>query len=386
MLFFSLLMISFLSGMEINIFAPSLPMLQSKFGLSLYETQFLLGINFLSFCVGCLVIGVLGDKFQRKQVVLNGIYVFIIGSTICVIANEYYYLLLGRFMQGAGISAPAILGFVIISDNYPLEKQKFLLGIYNSFVTFSMSSASVLGGWVNYSLGWRVNFALLAIIGVLCLILCHRFIPERQCIPDLKFSFNPYYSLLKSRKLITFIACICLLVAPYWCFISLSPILFINDFGVDIRLFGVYQGGIALAFALMSVFSMPIANIIGARKLRLICVILYINGICLFSYVLFNKTPRPDLIIIGMISICVAAAYPLNNLYPLTLRIIAESKARIAALINSMRLLFVFCIINSISFFYNGTFLPIGVAFIIMILAFLSLSALIINKGWMYEK
>lgn len=379
-------MISFLSGAEVNIFAPSLPMLQSQFSLSLYETQFLVGVNFLAFCVGCLIIGVLGDKFQRKQVALNGIILFIVGTTICTIANKYHFLLLGRFIQGAGISAPAILGFVIISDNYPLEKQKFLLGIYNCFVTFSMSSASVLGNWINYSFGWRVNFLLLLIIGMLCLILCYRLIPDRPCIPNLKGSFNPYYELLKSRKLITFIACICLLVAPYWSFISLSPMLFLNDFGVDIRLFGFYQGSIALAFAMMSAFSMPIAKIIGARKLGAFCASLYVGGICLFFYALFNQARMPAVIVIGMILICAAAAYPLNSLYPLSLRVIAESKSRIAALINSIRLLFVFCVINSISFFYNGTFQPIGVAFIIMVLAFLSLFVLILKKGWLYEK
>lgn len=65
------------------------------------------------------MVGILGDKFSRRSVLLHGILIFILGSIMCAKAYKYFVLLLGRSMQGVGIAAPSILGFVVISDHYP---------------------------------------------------------------------------------------------------------------------------------------------------------------------------------------------------------------------------------------------------------------------------
>lgn len=109
MLFFAILIMGILTGTEIDLFVPSLPELQQIFHLSPFMAELTLGVNLLANCVGALFVGAIGDRYGRKSVIVGGLSIFIIGSLLCVYAIEYWHLLLGRLLQGIGISGPAVL-------------------------------------------------------------------------------------------------------------------------------------------------------------------------------------------------------------------------------------------------------------------------------------
>lgn len=148
MLLVSVILMDLLAGMEFDLFVPSFPQLQTQFHLSPVLVESLLSVNFLGFCISLFFVGGLADNFGRKPVILTGLIGFILGSISCLWAPSYPFLLFGRFLQGIGIAAPAILSFLIIADTYSLKKQQFWMAMLNGVKNTAVAIAPVIGSYI----------------------------------------------------------------------------------------------------------------------------------------------------------------------------------------------------------------------------------------------
>src|SRR5690606_34931712 len=70
------------------------------------ENQKFITMIFLGLGVGQLVFGPLSDSFGRKPIVYIGFVVFCVASAICVLAPNLEWMIIGRILQGVGLSAP----------------------------------------------------------------------------------------------------------------------------------------------------------------------------------------------------------------------------------------------------------------------------------------
>lgn len=131
MLLATVILMDLLTGMEFDLFVPSFPELQTHFGLLPFWVEALLSINFIAYCISLFFVGGLADRYGRRPIILIGLITFIIGGILCIWAPFYQFLLAGRFLQGIGIAAPAILSFLIIADSYPLKHQQFFMAMLN---------------------------------------------------------------------------------------------------------------------------------------------------------------------------------------------------------------------------------------------------------------
>ena len=135
--FFTILLMWILCGAELDLFIPSFPELQKVFQLTPFMVQLTLSVNFVAFCLFCIFAGTLGDRFNRRHVILISLGIFIVGSILCVSANSFTMLLVGRFLQGIGIAAPTTLSFAVIADEYLPEERPRLMGILNGIASFT---------------------------------------------------------------------------------------------------------------------------------------------------------------------------------------------------------------------------------------------------------
>jgi DHA1 family bicyclomycin/chloramphenicol resistance-like MFS transporter len=252
--FLTVLLMEILAGVEVDIFVPSFPELQRIFQLTPFMVELTLGVNLFAHCLSALFVGSMGDRYGRKPIIIYCLIIFIIGSVLCVFAGEFWHLLVGRFLQGIGISGPAVLAYVIVADMYTIEQQQKLLGILNGAIALAMACAPVVGSYVNLYFSWRGNFVILLALGVLSLLLTILFVPKRE--PDYSVSLNlkEYLPLLRSKKAVYAMSLICMLTIGYWVFIPLAPILYMDDMGVGLKEFGFYQGSLAATFSIVSLF------------------------------------------------------------------------------------------------------------------------------------
>ncbi len=372
MLFITVLVTIILAGAEIDLFIPSFPNLIHEFNLSPILVQLTLSMNFLSYCVSSLFVGSMGDRFGRRPIIIGGLVVFIIGSICCVFAPSFPLLVIGRFLQGIGMAGPAVLGYVVIADITPIEKQAGLMGTLNGVITFAMAFAPVVGSYINIYFGWQGNFVVLLGLGILSLVMSLIFIPNTsQPNKAVSLSLTGYLPLLKSWSFMRLFLIICLLVSCYWVFIGMGPILYMEDMNVPIEHFGFYQGAIAGIFSVMSIVSPMILKKVSQTT----CLHLGLWSLMGLSFVLLGISlfiiDTPWIITLGMSLYVMPFVFPINIMYPESLDILPDFKGRAAAMINFGRLAFSAIGIEVVSYLYTGTFLPIAVfMFVFTLVAF----------------
>lgn len=381
-LFFTVVIIEILAGAELDLFIPSFPELQSKFELSPFMVQLTVSANFIPYCVFSLLAGILGDRFDRRHVILASLVIFVLGSLLCVFAFSFTTLVLGRFLQGTGMAGPAILAFVVLADKYPLEKQPAMLGMINGITNLAMTIAPVIGSYVNLYYNWRGNFCILLILGMVSLIASYFVIPNKSGNSKASLSLKSYWVLFSSRKLMFFVMAICLMTVSYWTFIGMAPILYMEGMGINLKYFGLYQGSLAGAFSIISILSPKLLTWYGQKKCLYYSLFLYIFSVVVLFFVTMSGIQDPMVITGVMIIYAIAAVFPVNILYPISLEVIENSKSRIAALINGIKLLGIAFTLELISYFYVGRFLPLGSALLIMLTLGLFLVWKIFHQGW----
>lgn len=381
-LFIVILLICILSGAEVDLFIPSLPELQKIFNLSPFWVQLTLSVNFITYCIGCLFAGALGDRFNRRHVMLMSLFIFVIGSVACFQANHFETLLIGRALQGLGMAAPAVLSYTIISDHYPLKKQIGMLGILNGMTTTAMAFAPTIGSYVNLYFNWRGNFAILLAFGVVCLVAGYFIIPNKKGEPSVSLSPLAYLPLLRSPTLFSYIAAITFIATAYWVFIGISPLLFMKDLGVTLKQFGLYQGALAGIFAIVSLLSPRILATYGQRHCFRVSMQMTVISTILIILLSLSHTNNPLIITATLMVYAVSVVFPINILYPLSLEIIPHTKARTAALIQAGRLTLTALSLQTVSYFYNGTFFNVGMAMTLFLTLSLLCIYLIVRKQW----
>jgi len=129
----------------------------SQFGWVVSAYAFSAGI------AGILAAG-FADKFDRKKMLLFFYTGFILGTFLCGIAPDYYFLLMARMVTGLFGGVLFSVNMAIVADLFPLEKRGRVMG----FVQMAFAVSQVLGIPVGLFLagkyGWHMPFLL--IVGV----------------------------------------------------------------------------------------------------------------------------------------------------------------------------------------------------------------------------
>ncbi len=360
--FITVALMLILYGSEIDIFIPSFPELQQVFNLTPFLVQQTISINLIAYCVFCLITGALGDHFNRRHIILASLGVFLVGSLCCVFATSFSMLIVGRLLQGVGIAAPSTLAWVVLVDEYPTNKQAGVIGTVNGIMTLAVAIAPVIGSYVNLYFNWRANFLIIGVICVLCLITSYFFIPNKPGNKHVSIAFKSYVPLLRSRKWLTMAFAICLVNAPYWVFVGMAPILYMEAMGVSLEHFGLYIGINSLVFGITSILSPRILNRFGHQHCfifgKWLC---FISALLLLGMGLFQISD-PILITLALLVFAVGAVFPVNILYPISMEVIPHSKAKSTALVQAMRLVITAGTLELVSYFYSGNFLSTSIA------------------------
>lgn len=381
--FATILFIQILCGMEMDLFIPSFPELQKVFNLSPIMVQMTLSVNFVAYCVCSLFAGAIGDRYNRRTVLMLGLLIFVIGSLLCVTAPNFSLLILGRALQGIGISAPAILSYPILLENCSTEKQSGMMGMVNGVKTLAMAIAPVIGSFVNLYFSWRGNFTVLLGLGMVCLVVSYFSIPGKAGDASVSPSLKAYLPLLRSQKFLTYAFGLSLFMSSYWLFIGMAPILYMEDMDVPLKHFGYYQGSLALTYGLVCIFGSQFFERFGQKScLHFGIWISSLSAILIMGLVLF-QVQQPLIVTAVLILLSIGAVFPIIVLYPPSLEVLPNTKGRSAGLSQAMVLVLTASLLELVGYFYNGQFMPVGLAMFITIFISLMLFQRIMKKKWL---
>lgn len=382
MLLLSIILMDLLVGVEFDLFVPSFPELQNRFSLAPFWVEALLSANFLGFAFSLFFVGSLADRYGRRPMIIAGLTTFILGSLLCILDHSYSTILAGRFLQGIGIAAPAILSFLLIADTYPMHKQQFFFAMLNGIMNASVAIAPVVGSYITLHYHWQGNFFALFILGIITLMMALFFIPNTSS-PQTKDPIS-YRSILQSKPVMMLTMTLILIFLPYWIFVGIAPILYMQDLGVSLSHFGYYQGILAMAFALGSIFYGLILTRTSSQKMLLASNGLFIISavfICLLS---LQESKDPVMITFALLLFVIGQIVPSSVVYPICLNRMPAAKGRVAAIIQAGRLLFSSLALQLAGLMYTGSLYNVGL--ILTTAIFLAICSLTYSAHHVIEK
>ena len=190
-----------LAALSLNVFLPSLSAMAAHFGTEYAVMQLAVSGYIAGTALLQLVLGPLSDIFGRRRVMIGSILIMLVGTAICLAAQNVTVFMIGRLLQTA-VVAGFVLPRAIIRDTVPMESAASMI----AYVTMGMSLvpmiAPTVGGTLNDMFGWEANFALMFGLGILTLLLVSADLGETNRAPAASFTaqFKSWPDLFRSRR------------------------------------------------------------------------------------------------------------------------------------------------------------------------------------------
>ncbi|MDQ0089476.1 EmrB/QacA subfamily drug resistance transporter [Paenibacillus anaericanus] len=160
----------FLSSLDQTIISTAMPtVIKELGGFSLYSWVFT--IYMLASTTTMPIYGKLADLFGRRRMYLIGIFIFLVGSTLCGIAGSMTELIIYRGIQGLGAGALMPISMTIVADIYPPETRGKFMGLFGAVFAVTSIFGPALGGLIVEHWNWGWIFYMNLVIGIPALII-----------------------------------------------------------------------------------------------------------------------------------------------------------------------------------------------------------------------
>ena len=268
-------------------YLPALPVIAVDLHGTAGDIQLTLSAFMIAFGVGQIFYGPAGDRFGRRPVILGGLAVYVLASIGCAFAAEAGQLVVLRFLQGLAACGGVVLARTMVRDLAERDQAARAMSLMMACTSIAPMLAPLIGGQILWFLGWRAIFWVLAGIGVVALTAAYIRLPE---------TLRPEYRqpLVLSLDPRSASASWCA-IAPSWAtpspapfmfsallsFLSGSPFVFIEKYGVAPRAYGLIFGGMVVFMTIGSLLNASFAPVFGAGKiLRYAVIVPAIAGAC----------------------------------------------------------------------------------------------------------
>ena len=167
------MLVIFLFAIDATIVSTSMPTIVGRLGgLELYSWVF--SIYMLASALTTPIFGKLADLYSKRRLMLIGIAIFLLGSTLCGAAQSMEAMIAFRAIQGLGGGAIYALSFIVIGVLFPAEQRAKMQGIISGIWGLASIFGPLAGGVIVEHWSWRwiffVNLPLIVIATTLIVV------------------------------------------------------------------------------------------------------------------------------------------------------------------------------------------------------------------------
>jgi DHA1 family bicyclomycin/chloramphenicol resistance-like MFS transporter len=269
--------------LSIDMYLPGLPSLTRDFGASASQVQLTLSACLLGLAVGQTIAGPLSDARGRLRPLLVGLTAYALASLLCVFAPSVYALVALRFVQGFAGAAGIVIARAIVRDLYSgaaAARYFSLLMLVNGLAPIL---APIFGGLLLRYTSWRGVFVVLTIIGALLLLaaatgLSETLPVERRQTGGVRATLITFRQLLANRSFVGYSLSCGFAFAALFAYISGSPFVLQDIYGLSPQLFGVMFGTNALGLVIASQVNGQLVGRVPLKRLLLAGLIATASG------------------------------------------------------------------------------------------------------------
>lgn len=245
----TLILLSGLSALGMNVFLPSLPNMTEHFQTDYRLMQLSVALYLAVNAALQIVIGPIADKAGRRPVILWGLALFLLATLGTIFAPTAEIFLFFRMCQ-AVIAVGIVLSRAAVRDMYEQDQAASMLG----YVTMGMAVVPMvgpaIGGLLDETFGWHANFWLLFLLGALAIILVYVDFGETalKSGKTLIAQFREYPELLTSPRFWGYSLASGFCSGAFFAYLGGAPFVGTEVFGMNPAEMGFYFGAPAIGY------------------------------------------------------------------------------------------------------------------------------------------
>ncbi len=271
------------------------------------DNQLLVTMIFLGLGFGQLIAGPISDSIGRKPVIYIGFILFVLASFLCVVANNLETMIVGRILQGIGLSAPRTISIAMVRDtfsgNYMAKIMSFIVVIFILVPVIAPSIGKILLDLY----GWKSIFHSQLIFGVLVMIWLWKRQPEtlkedHKTPLSSQLFINGFKEFMKYKQAIIFTLVSGLITGSFMVYLSASQQIFQEQYNL-VDEFPFIFAGLAISVGLATFLNGTLVMRFGMFKLVKFFSVLFVVISIAYIFLFFGKKNPPVEILVGFFSI-----------------------------------------------------------------------------------
>ena len=270
------------------------------------DLQGIITMIFLGLGIGQLFFGTLSDSLGRKPVVYAGVITFCAASFLAVNATSLEMMLVARFLQGIGLSAPRSVSISIIRDLYKGDNMARVMSFITVIFILVPMIAPMLGQWILDAYNWQAIFYFQMTVTVITVTWFA--LRQRETVTDdnrLKLSKHLFIDgvkeFFKFRSTIIYTLVSGFMTGSFMVYLSTSQQIFQEQYGLVTEFVYIF-GGVSFFLGLATFLNGSIVMRFGMKKLATIAIYLFTLSAFLYS-ALFYYSGNPSIyILLGFIA------------------------------------------------------------------------------------
>ena len=143
--------------------------IRADLAMSQVASHWVVNAYLLAFTCFVAVGGRLGDRLERRRVLVAGLALFAAASLVAGCAPGGAWLIGARALQGVGAALVFPACFAVMTRAFPAESRGHALGIQTTVAGLFMAAGPLVGGVFSETLSWRwifwINLPVVAAIG-----------------------------------------------------------------------------------------------------------------------------------------------------------------------------------------------------------------------------
>ena len=266
----TLILLSGLSALAMNIFLPSLPGMteyyQTDYRVMQLSVAVYLGVN----AVLQILIGPISDRFGRRPVILWGLVLFLLATLGCIFAPNAEVFLAFRMAQ-AVVTVAMVLSRAAVRDMYPEAQAASMIGYVTMGMAIVPMVGPAIGGALDEIFGWQANFWMLFALGALCLALVWSDMGETALTSGktLIEQFREYPELLTSPRFWGYAMAAGFTSGAFFAYLGGAPFVGTEVFGLNPAQLGLFFGAPAVGYLLGNFLSGRFSVRFGVNRMIL---------------------------------------------------------------------------------------------------------------------
>ncbi|SIT51002.1 Arabinose efflux permease family protein [Paraburkholderia piptadeniae] len=228
-------------------YLPALPAIATALG----SASTSLTVFALAFGMGQLPMGSLADRYGRRPTLLAGLAGYALAALAGALAPSASMLTAARAFQGLAMAAILVCARAAVRDLYPASEGPHVMARGLTGLGATALTAPIVGAYIAQHVGWRWVLAVMCLYALVLCVACWRGFEETvQRTDAVRTPAGGVREVFDSPEFRAWALLAAVTYSGMFCFLLLSPMVYIGYIGLSPELYGWIPAGGSLVYML----------------------------------------------------------------------------------------------------------------------------------------